>query len=252
MLNELLASAGWILDLVFFLVLILGTVLGAYKGFIAGVLKLAGKLFSVIFAIMFCVSFANFLELCFHMTTGIANGIASSLLDNEGYAIGLLTDVKGAEIGEALKDIGIGVFPRWIIALSFSGVETIPAGTNAAMLLGSVLSKWISIVISFLLLIILIRFGVRFLAKGLHAITNKIAPLRVVDQFLGAVLGLFKAAFLIFFLLLLCNWLPIPALHEFLGSSAVVGSIFSSEWFQSATSYAVSGAWFHKFIGKAG
>ena len=248
MLNQILAASGWMLDLAFFLILILGTALGAYKGFINGIAKLAGKVVSIIVAVTFCVSFANFLELCFHMTTGIANGIAGAIAKNEIYAIGLPVDVAGAEISGALNEIGVGWIQRWLIALSFANVEIIPAGTTAAMLLGSLFSKWISIIISFILLILLIRLGVRLFAKAVTAIKEHFAPLRFVDQAFGAVLGFIKAGFMIFFLLLVCNWLPIEGLHAFIESSGVVGRIFVSEWFNNATSYAVSGAWFSDYI----
>lgn len=250
MLNELLAPAGWILDLVFFLILILGTALGAYKGFIAGVSKLAGKVVSIIFAVMFCVSFANFLELCFHMTTGIANGIAASLAKNEVYAIGLPTDVVGAEIGTALEALGVGTISRWLIGRTFASVALIPKGTTAATLLGSIFAKWISIVIAFVLLIVLLRLGVGLVGKLCGSIVERFAPLRIANQTLGALLGFVESALLIFLILLLLNWLPINALHEFIQSSGIVGKIFVSEWFQNATSYAISGAWFSEYIAK--
>ena len=248
MLNQLLATNAWVLDLIFFLVLILGTALGAYKGFIAGVCKLAGKWFSLIFAFMFCIAFANFLELCFHMTSAITSGIAGSIAKNEAYAVGIAHDVPGAEISAALSEIGIGALPRWLIKRSFASVELIPAGTTAATLIASVLAKWISIVIAFILLIIIVRFGVVLIAKLFGMIKDSFAPLRVADQALGAILGFVKACFLIFILLAICQWLPIQSLHTFIESSTIVGKIAASEWFHSATSYAISGKWFSKYI----
>lgn len=240
---SLLAAAGWPLDLAFFLILLLGTALGAYKGFVKGVCSLAGKVASLVIAVTFCVSFANFLELCFHMTTAIANGIAGAIVNNEALAVGLPNEITGAEIEGALKAIGVEGFPAWFIALNFKNAELIPAGTTAAAMIGSVLAKWISIVISFVVLILIVRLGAVLLSKGLGAITSAIAPLRVVDQVLGALLGLAKACVWIFILLLICNWLPIDGLHDYIRSSGVVGAIFDSDWFQAATSYAVSGQW---------
>ena len=250
MLNQLLAPSGWILDLVFFLILILGTALGAYRGFVAGICKLAGKVFSIVFAVMFCVSFANFLELCFHMTTGISTGLAGAIAKNETYALGLSADIAGAEIGATLKEMGVGAIPRWLISRSFASVESIPAGTTAAMLISSVLAKWISIVIAFIALIIILRLGVFLIVKIFGAIRDKAAPVRIADQALGAILGFAKAALLVFVLLMLCDWLPIQALHSFIESSNIVGKIFVSNWFQSATSYAISGEWFNDYIKK--
>ena len=248
MLNQLLATNAWILDLIFVLILVLGTALGAYKGFIAGICKLAGKWFSIIFAFMFCIAFANFLEVCFHMTSAITSGLAGSIAKNELYAVGLAQDISGAELNAALSEIGIGAIPRWIIRGSFASVEVIPAGTTAATLIASVLAKWISIVISFILLIIIMRLGVSLVAKLFGKLIHSFTPLRVVDQALGAVLGFAKTCFLIFILLAICQWLPFNSLHAFIESSNIVGKIAASEWFHNATSYAISGKWFNQYV----
>ncbi len=250
MTDLLLSSAGWVLDVVFFLVIILGTVWGAYRGFLVGLSKLAGKVASLICAVLFCVAFSNFLELCFHMTTGITTGIANSIAKNEIYAVGLPTAVSGAEIGDALKSLGVGAIPRWFITWSFADVELIPAGTTAATLIGSVLAKWISIVISFVLLLILIRIGARFLAKGLKKVIDKFAPTRVMDQFLGALLGFAKAFFVVSLFIMIFNWMPIAGIRNMIISSHVVGPIARSEWFRGMTSYAISGKWFTNYLSK--
>lgn len=250
MLNQLLAASGWFLDLAFFLLLILGTALGSYRGFIREVCKVAGKWASLIIAFLFCVSFANFLESVFHMTSAITSGLASAIAKRGAYGVALTTDVAGAEISEALAQIGIGAFPRWIISLSFSKVDLIPSGTTAATLIASVLAKWISVIIAFILLIIFIRVVVRLIANVFGSIKDNIPPLRILDQLLGALLGFSKALFLIFVLLLLCKWLPLNALHEFIQSSNIVGRIFTSDWFHNATSYAISGEWFTKYLNK--
>lgn len=244
---SLLAASGWVLDLAFFLILILGTAFGAYKGFVAGVCKLAGKIFSVVFAFVFCVSFAGFLETCFHMTTAITNGIAGAIAKNEVYntALGATT---GAEIGSALNGVAINGIAKWFITISFKSVGEIPAGTTPATLIAMVLAKWISIVIAFVALVILLRLGVFLIRKIFGAIKDRVAPIRVVDQALGAVLGLLEGALLIFILLLICNWLPFDGLHEFISSSGIVGAIFKSDWFNNATSYAISGQWFNDYI----
>ena len=250
MLNQLLASHGWILDLIFFLVLVLGTIIGAHKGFVAGICKLGGKIFALIFAFMFCVAFADFLESCFHMTTAITSGIADSIAKNELYAIGFANDITGAELGETLKEIGIGFFPRWIISGSFKNVELIPAGTTTATLIASVLAKWISIAIAFISLIIILRLGLFIIAKLFGKLRNCFAPIKMLDQGLGAVLGFVKTVILLFILLAICQWLPIEPVHSYIESSFIVGNIASSEWFHSLTSYAVSGKWLTYYLNR--
>lgn len=247
----LLASGGWVLDLIFFLVIILGTVWGAYRGFLVGVSKLAGKVASLIFAFLFCVAFVNFLELCFHMTTGITLGIANSIAKNETYAVALSNSVAGSDIGDALKQLGVGAVARWFISWSYADVAVIPAGTTAATLIASVFAKWISIVISFILLILLTRIGARFLAKGLKSLVDKFAPTRVMDQVLGALLGFVEAFFIASLVIIVFNWIPISAIRGMFASSYVVGPIANSEWFRNMTSYAISGKWLTKYLSRS-
>lgn len=246
----LLTSAGWVLDLAFFMILILGTALGAYRGFVAGVCRLAGRIASFFVALVFCISFANFLETCFHMTSAIAEGIAGAIAKNEAYAQAFSTDLSGAELGSALSGMSLNGLAAWLIVRSFAGVALIPAETTPAMLLGSVLAKWISVAIAFVLLLLIVRLGAWGIQKVFGALKTALAPIRVVDQCLGAVLGLAKALFWIFVLLMVCEWLPFAGLQDFIASSSIVGKIYAKEWFKSATSYAISGKWFEEYIQK--
>ena len=243
--TQLLASIGWIFDVAFFLILILRTWLGAQRGFVVEACKLAGKIASVIFAFMLCVSFANFLEACFGMTSAIARGIAASIGKNATYAAELPIGITGADLSAVLKDMDVGAIPRWFISIGFSDADLIPAGTTPALLIGSILAKWIANVISFALLIVLLRVGVFFMSRFLTKVIDKLAPFRIANQFLGALLGFLKACFLLFIVLTVLGWLPLGSTLE---SSAIVGSIVNSEWFHNATSYAVSGKWLADFL----
>lgn len=243
--SHLLASFGWIIDVFFFLILFFRTLIGAHRGFVVEVCKLAGKIASIIFAFMLCVSFANFLENCFGMTTSIANGIAASIAKNDAYAVRLPHDVAGSDLLETLDSLGVNAFSRWFICLGFSDMEFVPAGTTPALMIGSILAKWIANIIAFLLLIILIRLCVLFLSRVLTNIIEKLAPFRTVNRFLGALLGFLKACFLLFVVFTIMSWLPFDSL---LDSTFVVGKLIRSEWFRNATSYAISGKWFTQFL----
>lgn len=244
---DLLASWTWTIDVVFLLLLVAGTAFGAFRGFISGICKMAGTLFAIVFAVIFCVSFSNFLENVFHLTTALANSLTNSF-HKEALLTPLPVDIAGADVKAALEELGVDWLPRSLISASFSSVETIPAGTTAAMLLGSTLAKWISIVISFVLLIVLVKLAAVILDKSLSGLVDKVAPFRVINQLLGALLGLLKAGILAFVLLAICSWIPVEGLHNFLSSTAIVGPIFRSDWFAAATSYAISGQWFDDYI----
>ncbi len=244
---SLLTSWTWTIDVLFVLILVAGIAYGAFRGFISGVCKMAGTLFAIVFAIIFCVSFSNFLENLFGMTTAIANGLTNSF-KNEALLTPIPSDISGADVNATLESLGVGWLPRIIISGAFSSVETIPAGTTPAVMLGSTLAKWISIAISFVLLVVIIKLAAVILDKCLSGLVEKLKPFKVINQLLGGILGLVKACILLFLLLAICSWLPIDGLHNFLASTAIVGPIFTSDWFAAATSYAISGQWFDDYI----
>lgn len=248
MTNSLLISSGVIVDIVFFVLLIGGIAVGAQKGLIKCICKLAGTIFSIVFAFLFCIAFANFLESCFGMTTAIAHGLAGSFSGKENYDVALGADVAGAEISAALQEIGIGGFTRWAVGLAYKGVAVIPAGTTTAMMISSVLAKWISIAISFVALIILVKLGAVLIGKLFTALCEKVTLFRILNKTMGGLFGLIEAMIGVFFLLAVCSWIPVESLQNFLSSTTVVGAIYRSEWFANATNYAVSGQWFNEFI----
>ena len=122
------------------------------------------------------------------MTTAIANGLTNSF-KNEALLTPLPADISGADVKSTLEVLNVGWLPRSIISGAFASVETIPAGTTPAMMLGSVLAKWFSIAISFVLLVVLIKLAAVLLDKGLSGLVERVAPFRVINQLLGAILG---------------------------------------------------------------
>lgn len=69
------AGTGWILDIVFFVLMLGGLLFGAVRGFVRSICKLGGTILSVFMAISFCTPLQAALEKAFGLTTLIANGI---------------------------------------------------------------------------------------------------------------------------------------------------------------------------------
>lgn len=173
--NSLLASGGWVFDILFFVIIILGILLGVRRGFVKGICKLAGTIFSVVVAVTFCVAMQASLERSFGATTA-------------------LNDAVGAPFGE-----------------------------------------WIMVALSFILLLVIVKLGCWFLGSVGSAVVDSLAPLRILNMFLGGILGAFKAFILLFILFAIMRWIPNESLHAFISSSGVVGKIFDSQWFIDAT-----------------
>lgn len=234
---------AWILDVAFFLILLGGLALGVSRGFISGICKLAGTLFALAFAFFFCVSFEGFLENLFGMTSAISDGFVSLFSKNAAFA----ADLSGTELAPALENAGVPSFIASIIVNAFEGAS-VPEGTTAAMLISPVIAKWIAIAISFVLLVILLKLATFLADKLFSGVVDSVTPLRIINRTLGGILGLLKGAITVFLLLAICSWLPIDSLHDFIGESGIVGQIFYSDWFRSATSYVVSFQWFEDYL----
>lgn len=101
----------------------------------------------------------------------------------------------------------------------------------------STISWWLTVAISFVALIVIVRAGAWILGFLGKKIVDSSKKLRMLDRILGGLLGLVKAASIILFLLAVCMWIPSDTMHDFIGSSTIVGAIFNSTWFIETMSH---------------
>ncbi len=114
---------------------------------------------------------------------------------------------------------------------SWFGLETALRNAISAV---PKLGTWISIIISFIALVIIVRllaWGAGVLGK---TVVKQFSALNKIDKFLGGLLGLFLGALLVFLLLSICLWIPSESLHAYISQSKVVGAIFNWDAFQNA------------------
>lgn len=109
---------------------------------------------------------------------------------------------------------------------SWFGLTSAMGGTTAA--------GWGAVVISFVLLVILIKLGAWLIGKLGTALVDRFGPVRVINKMLGGVLGLVKALLFIFILLAIFKWIGAQGINTFIENSAVVGKIYTSPWFTGA------------------
>ena len=101
--------------------------------------------------------------------------------------------------------------------------------------IGAPFGEWIMIAVSFIFLLGITKLGCWLLGTFGSAIVENRAPLRLLNKFLGGILGAFQFFIIFFVVLAIFRWIPSDSFHEFISSSGVVGKIFDSEWFISAT-----------------
>ncbi len=104
------------------------------------------------------------------------------------------------------------------------GLETLIAEGVKNATLGS----WITVAISYVGLFIIVKLGTLLIGLLGTALIERFKGIAVVNSILGALLSLCETFLLILLVLLICSWLPIEGMHNFINSSFVVGPIFRS------------------------
>lgn len=125
--NSLLASAGWILDVLFFALLFLGILMGVRRGFIAGICKLAGTFLAIFVAVTFCVALQASLERSFGWTSAMNNSLKAPFGEWVMVLLSfifllVLTKVGCWLIGKFGSGLVNGVKPLRIVNMCLGGV----------------------------------------------------------------------------------------------------------------------------------
>ncbi len=154
--------------------------------------------------------------------------------------IGILFGVRRGFIAGVCKLAGtiLSVAVGVLFCNALSGQLEVWFGMTSA-LTGAIghetIAGWISIAISFLILLIVTKLGAWLLGVFGTFLAEKIKLFSLINKLCGGLLGLFKSLVLIFLLLTACywltQWLNLTALESFINQSTVVGVIFRWEWF---------------------
>lgn len=133
---------GWILDVIFVVILIGGIFLGIFRGFVASICKLAGTILAIFVAVSFCTMFQYTLETWFGLTTALYNAIGS---DKAAYWIAV-----------AISFIALLIVVKlcaWLLGMLFTSiVNKVKAFAFINRLLGGVLGLVMAGAAVFLLL----------------------------------------------------------------------------------------------------
>lgn len=153
--------------------------------------------------------------------------------------IGILLGVKRGFVKGICKLAGtifsVVVAVTFCVAMQASLERSFGATTAINEAIGAPFGEWIMVAISFILLLVIVKLGCWLLGNIGGALADQYAPIRIVNMFLGGILGAFKAFVVIFVLLAVMRWIPSDSLHGFISSSGIVGKIFDSTWFIDAT-----------------
>ncbi len=156
------------------------------------------------------------------------------------FFIGLFFGVKRGFVKSLSKLAGtfFSIYVAFTFCIAFQGTLENWFGLTTAIAQGvnsAVAGKWISVAIAFIALFIVVRLGAWLVGAIGTKLVNLFKPVRIVNMFLGGVLGLFQAFLFIILILSIFKWIPNEAIHNFISSSTIVGRFFEWDWFEFAS-----------------
>lgn len=206
---------GIIIDLVIIGLILIFAIVGFYKGFLRELISLVGFFGSLVISYFACGYFSNFLNSVFGWGVSISNfvvnqisGISSTFASETGSTVEeLQTVINSSGTNIAYKEI----LKQLVIKADFSQGAVTVAGV-----VGTIVSGFLMMIISFGIMFILLRVVVFILDKLLSRIPRKSA-VGTVNKWLGLLIGFVKGGLNILIVLavvyLLCF---VPSINEFI------------------------------------
>lgn len=169
------------------------------------------------------------------MTTLLAAAVNGWIADVAFFVILIIGTLIGARLGfirGVCKAAGwfLSIFFPFMFCVPFAGtlenwfgLESLIAGA-----LGATIGGWLTIAISFVALIFIVRIGTWLLGIIGTALVGSLSFFRVINSLLGAILGLAETFLILMFVLIVVNWLPAGTVHEYIQASSVVSALYHS------------------------
>ena len=150
---------------------------------------------------------------------------------------GLLFGVIRGFIKSVCKWAGtvVAIFIAFTFCNAFQGALDEWFGLTGALISAinnEKLAGWIALAISFIILLIGAKLLAWILGKVGTALVDRVKAFSMINKFLGGLFGLFEALVLIFLLLMICKWISVEAIDNFMAQSSIVGRIYQWEWFE--------------------
>ncbi|MFW5889506.1 MAG: CvpA family protein [Bacillota bacterium] len=195
-----------VIDLLIVFSVISMVILGWKKGFLLKIVEIASGLFGLIASLLLARPFSNVLDKWFG--EGIETRIRNYFIETNPNLINNLTEEN---LESALQEMSL---PEFLINWISDSVDYEQTAMSIIDGITPMLKSLVLLIIAFVSLFIgsMILF---FFLKILSRLITKIPIIKQIDKFLGALFGFFKAAMIIFVLLLLLSLaLAVPSINN--------------------------------------
>lgn len=144
---------------------------------------------------------------------GLQDVISDGIIKTFSKIKVLSIDVTSAGIETLLQDTNL---PGFLVkALVEAGVEGLPAGTTLAMIAGEKLGEYAATMISFAILFLICKIGLKFLQGVLSSVADSLSLVGKVDSILGLCVGLLKGFLFVSAVLAVFAILPFGSMTDF-------------------------------------
>lgn len=209
-------ASGNVVDLIVVAFILFLTLIGLRQGFIARIVKVVGGLVSFILALLFCKKFSYLLNFLFNLDDGVASGVKKVFKGNEVMSNPVLS---GDDIGKTMSDENV---PSFIIKTVKK--MKIADGQSLADVISKVIGGYISIAISFIILLISIRLLCILFKFLFEKIEDKSVSLILANKILGVAFGFLQGVFIVSLVFFIVGVLPngiLQGLHNAVNSSKI-------------------------------
>lgn len=216
--------SNYILDIVALLIIIGYTIICARRGFIECLFSFITLILSIVLAVSFAKPALSMTNGLFGLQDKWTESFVQSFSKVEAFAMDVSTDgLKQILAEQNAPEVLIDLVMKWV-----GSVDTLPAGTTIAMVLGEVTAKLLSLLVCGLVIFI-VSFIVLFcLKKILSAIIKGLVLLGVVNSILGAVIGIIQALLIICGILAVVTLIPSAAIEEYLSNTLFLGFLYEN------------------------
>lgn len=222
--ENLLASfqIAYVLDIGCAIALFASAIVGAKKGFVKCFFGFVATLVALILALTLASTVAGWMSSVFGAEGSLTGKLETMFLKKDGFN----TDVSAGGIAAALENMNMPGFLKDIIIKNVSKMNDLAPGTTLAGVVAPVLSQFLGLLISGIVIFIAARLVLLIIEKILTKIVRSWSLASALNGLLGCVVELLKTAIIICGVIALVSLLPWEGITTFFDQTLVVKYIF--------------------------
>ncbi len=211
-------------DIVIIVILIISAIVGFNSGFIKSLISTFGSLIAMVVALLLCSAVTAFLESKFGVVTAISEWVSGVLSQIFGEEIMTKTLQESSEI--SLTETNLSA---WIIkiVIDMKGTGDIPLDKTISQVVSPVFAYYITCVISFVGLTIIIKIILFFISLSVKKL-HEIALVGTLDKGLGLLFGLIRGVLIAQIIIVVVGAIPLDfcqQLKTIIDQSVIAGFI---------------------------